>query len=352
MHIAQAKTFISQVVTKEVHQPIMLVGAMGVGKSQIVAQVAEELGIDCVDLRLATQDPGDLIGLPRVTTLKDGTLETTYARPQWFPKPGTKGILFFDELNRAPVDVRNAIFQILTEGHLHTHRLPEGWYIVSAVNPDNGLYQVEQLDQAMMRRFCVIAVSANAEDWMSWAHSKDTKGNTHVDDVVTSFIGAHSNLLCNSEDIKIDTKPTPAGYHNLSKLLRAKAIPQEIEIDVFTGLIGSIAAIALRKYLDSKYTRPASGDEVINNYDKVRAKVKAQPNDENFVTVKDLIAVLENIAKPTKAQIDNLRSFLKDLPNESQALCIKKLPKHWFSTIVGCEELTQVVTSAVKSANK
>ena len=92
-----------------------------------------------------------------------------YARPEWFPDESQpKGILFLDELNRAPVDVRQAVFQLVKEKTMHTHKLPEGWFIVSAINPDNTGYQVETLDKAMLRRFCQIKVTKDADIWLSW----------------------------------------------------------------------------------------------------------------------------------------------------------------------------------------
>lgn len=390
MHIAQGKQFIRQVIEKGVHVPILMVGSMGVGKSEIVSQIAKELNIGIVDLRLATQEPGDLIGLPRTAGLagamldfisaiathvqKEATthailrllagavlsatkgvatslrLETVYAVPEWFPKPGTKGILFLDELNRAPVDVRQGVFQVLTEGRLHTHVLPEGWFIVSAINPDNQMYQVEALDQAMIRRFCCIVVSANPEGWLSWAHRKKAEGGGEINEAVTSFIAANPALLQMQEDIHLDIKYTTAGWTMLNRLVDAKAIPQEIEIDVFTGLVGNNAAILFRKWLDAKYERPASGDDVLNNYAKVQAKVKKQKSDENYTTITEMVAIMENNKKPTKAQATNLVAFLNDVTNEFKTTLIKKLPKEWFAQVVDCETLTDGVIDAMNKA--
>ena len=165
MRFEQAKELIRLIVQRNVHVPPLLVGPMGVGKSWIPKEAAKELGIACIDLRLAQQEVGDLTGLPR----RDGK-RTVWSRPEWWPEdPTSKGILFLDELNRAPVDVLQAVFQLVGEWKLHTHVLPSEWIIVSAMNPDNGSYQVDSLDIAMLRRFCQIKVLPSSGEWVRWA---------------------------------------------------------------------------------------------------------------------------------------------------------------------------------------
>src|ERR1019366_7781561 len=96
-------------------------GAQGVGKTQGVRQIAEEMGGGFVHLNLATQEVGDLVGL--LVHNSDGTVK--HARPEWFPIEG-KGIVFLDECNRASPDGLQAMFPFITEGTIHTHRLGSG----------------------------------------------------------------------------------------------------------------------------------------------------------------------------------------------------------------------------------
>src|ERR1035437_4979857 len=76
--------------------PLHIWGACGVGKSQIVSQVANDLDYDFLDVRAVQLDPVDLRGLPRIS---DG--QTEWVPPQFLPASG-KGILFLDELTSAP----------------------------------------------------------------------------------------------------------------------------------------------------------------------------------------------------------------------------------------------------------
>jgi len=76
--------------------PLHIWGACGVGKSQIVAQVANDLDYDFLDVRAVQLDPVDLRGLPRIAAD-----QTEWVPPKFLPTTG-KGILFLDELTSAP----------------------------------------------------------------------------------------------------------------------------------------------------------------------------------------------------------------------------------------------------------
>ncbi|TFH22745.1 MAG: hypothetical protein E4H03_07740, partial [Myxococcales bacterium] len=78
---------------------VMLVGRTGIGKSEFVKSFGRALGLEVTVLDLAAMDPPDLSGLPQIV---DG--KTTFAVPSWLPVDG-RGILFLDELNRAPLEV-------------------------------------------------------------------------------------------------------------------------------------------------------------------------------------------------------------------------------------------------------
>jgi len=76
--------------------PLHIWGACGVGKSQVVAQVARDLGVQFLDVRAVQLDPVDLRGLPRIASN-----QTEWVPPKFLPNDG-KGILFLDELTSAP----------------------------------------------------------------------------------------------------------------------------------------------------------------------------------------------------------------------------------------------------------
>lgn len=343
MNVANAKLLLEQFITKSVKVAPLFVGPMGVGKSQIVKQVAEKLGIGLIDLRLAQMEPGDIIGMPRIAEGK-----TVWAKPCWWPEEGTKGILFLDELNRAPNDVRQAVFQLVLDRHMHTHALPDGWFIVSAVNPENGNYQVETLDQAMVRRFCVIALQPEVDAWLNWANSE---GKIQPD--ITSFISAHKKMLYVAEDFDITVKPTPDSYRMLNALLSAEAIPKGLEIETFAGLIGREGAVAFLNWLQNNKTRPVSGEEVLNDYEKHIEKLKKQRNDEMYATVTDTVGKLKGLGKGLKeSQFDNYKKFIVGSSAEFRVTLIKQTPKELMGKLLQDTKISQIVTDVLTGVSK
>jgi MoxR-like ATPase len=143
--------------------PALLEGATGIGKSEIVHQVARQLGIQCVVLDLSLLEPPDLIGLPR---FHEGL--TTYAPPAILPREGD-GILLLEELNRAERYIQQPALQLLSARCLNDYRLPDGWSVVAAINPETEDYIVNPLDPALRKRFLQLRVTADTDSWLAWA---------------------------------------------------------------------------------------------------------------------------------------------------------------------------------------
>src|SRR6201989_1410700 len=95
-------------VAYRARRPVLLEGATGIGKSELVAQLARKLGIAHTVLDLSLLEPPDLVGLP---VIEDG--RTRYALPRFLPRDGA-GILMLEELNRAERYIQQPALQLLT----------------------------------------------------------------------------------------------------------------------------------------------------------------------------------------------------------------------------------------------
>ena len=174
--------------------PCRVLGDGGIGKSEVVQQVAKELGMNFVDLRLATQEVGDLIGLPFVDDTGENPI-TRWAQPVWLQEiwdkhhQGIPTLLAMEEKSRAPNEVTQAVFQILTERRLHQYDLPSDCRLFALDNPPTEEYQVTPADRAENTRWANVFVIANTEDWI------ENYAVENIADELTTFMAANQDVF-------------------------------------------------------------------------------------------------------------------------------------------------------------
>jgi hypothetical protein len=161
-----------------------IIGPAGIGKSQAVHQWARAMakkipGFEMLDRRCALLDPSDFQGLP----FKDEVNQVTkFLPPSILPRDGA-GVLFLDEINRAPTPVLNAVLQLLTERRVGDYLLPEKWIIVTANNPENSdAYDVNVMDLALKSRMLLYNVNFDHSTFLKYGVENGWSNS------VTSFI--------------------------------------------------------------------------------------------------------------------------------------------------------------------
>jgi hypothetical protein len=310
--------------------PVFLWGSQGVGKTQTVGQIARENNLGLVVLHTATQDVGDLIGL--LVKGDDGTVH--HARPEWFPTEG-KGIIFLDELNRAQPDVIQAMFPFVTEGRLHRHVLPEGWYVMGAGNYNSDRFTVtDTSDAAWLSRFCHLDFTPAVEEWTVHADSKKMFE-------IADFIRNQPSMLeLTAKDAgRLDTSfivPDRRAWMEGVGRLEAETIPDELRYELYSGIIGQAAASAYMSW-KAKGERSFSLDQILHRYEgAVQRKVNELssndkekrfdllngPIDELFVKLE----LTPHMLSQDKA-LENLKKFLLDIPRELSMKVFTKMTK-------------------------
>ncbi len=169
------------------HTPVMLWGPPGVGKSQIVAEVADNHGVTIVDIRLSQMEPSDLRGIP----FKSGE-KVDWAIPAMLPDVtvhGEAGILFIDEITSAPPSVSAAAYQLILDRRLGEYRVPEHWAIVAAGNRQGDRGVSYTMPAPLANRFSHYEVDVNLDDWAGWAYQH------HIDERVIAFLRFRPDLL-------------------------------------------------------------------------------------------------------------------------------------------------------------
>lgn len=216
---------------------VVLAANHGVGKSQVtfslrldIAQVVGTLidNVGFVDIRLSQNDVGDLKGLP-----KSAGGRTFFAPPFWFPMGATEsekikaliehigevfsdpktpeyGILFLDELNRASKEVLQCAMELVLDRRLNGISIPKGWKVMAAINHNADIYQVFELDPALLDRFSFIEFKPTVEEWLDWAGDKNPEtGKDNVHSAVKRYIESFPDYLDpKDEEIDAATKST------------------------------------------------------------------------------------------------------------------------------------------------
>lgn len=211
--------------------PVFLWGPPGVGKSSVVASVAEKQKLELIDVRASLLDPTDLRGIPAIENGK-----AIWAPPSFLPNnPSSAGILFFDELNAAPPLVQASLYQLTLDRRIGEYQLPEGWRILGAGNRAEDASVVFRMPSALSNRFVHVDFEVDVDDWSEWAISKK------VHPLVIGFIRLRREMLfdMNNRDRAF---PTPRSWEMVSDALNTFGSFKDIE-DVILGIVGEGASI-------------------------------------------------------------------------------------------------------------
>lgn len=141
-------------------QNVLLIGKHGVGKTAMIKKVFEDAGLILGESYLyfsaSTLDPWtDLIGVPKEIIDEDGDRVLDFVRPKALSKNSKIEAIFFDEYNRAPKKIRNAIMELIQFKSINGKKFPNLKVVWAAINPETEeeIYDVEKLDPAQKDRF-------------------------------------------------------------------------------------------------------------------------------------------------------------------------------------------------------
>lgn len=316
---------------------IMLRGDHGIGKSQIVrqvaAKVAEKRGIlpqdfEFIDRRLSQMSEGDMIGLPST----DGNV-TRFNPPDWFMRACLKPCcLFLDELNRATGEVMQAAFQIVLDRELNGHKLHPDTLVFTAINTA-ATYNVNEVDPALLDRFWVADLKPTVQDWIDWARD-NSMGKPHGNnclEIITDFIESAKTFL----DTPKDSDPTRVtesrrSWERTGDSLYEAGMHESPDNPLFfamvNGYVGSEAAIKFTDFARSVDNR-FSGEDILNNYKNIKKKLQRIKRTETWnsgiAKLAEVVHSMPELTAPdgskyvlTDAQGKNIRAFMDDVPGE------------------------------------
>ena len=313
MNIATIKKLVPELI--QLGQVPIFVGHRGMGKTEVMAQISESLGGELHTWRLGQMsDPGDIIGLAQPTD--KGTVK--FMPPDHLPQSG-KGLIFLDELNRAPKDLLQAMFEFVERGSFISYKKPEGFGIVAACNPDQAGYTLEtaiEFDQAFADRMIFIKFEPTVGDWTAYGQSKE------FDPAVLAYISEHPQDLDGEvEPISLDfIKPSRRSWERLSKIKKAlsEKFSENTILEVFSGICGAPLAIKFMKFAKDFETN-IKPDQILNDYKsykKVVLKTSETRHDLINASNEDLLRFLDHADPLSLEQARNLKEYLLDIPKD------------------------------------
>ena len=255
-------------------KPIFIFGAPGIGKTQIVAQVCDELGSELYGKPLNLQfidgefaEPVDFAGVPSVIDIEEPGEGSPYGKGVTRSNVAVNllpfdngagdrgGILFIDELNRMPQEVIK-VFMKLAQGRRigNNYEIPPKWFIVAAGNrQEDDPREVKQMGTALRDRFSVVNFVPSVSGWKKYITSGRYKDIVLPE--LIDFLEFQQEYFHNLDPQKGMIKyPTPRAWTDASVGLKRvmneleeegiKDIPEDEIIKAFQMEVGYDAAAA------------------------------------------------------------------------------------------------------------
>ena len=240
MNIKEAKDYIKDTVSAylkkdefgdyripiEKQRPVFLIGAPGIGKTAIMSQISEELGIALVSYSMTHHTRQSALGLPFIKEKKYGDMTVSVSEYTMseiiasvydtIEESGVReGILFLDEINCVSETLYPSMLQFLQYKVFGKHTVPAGWIIVTAGNPPEFNKAVREFDVVTLDRMKVINVDVDYPAWKTYANMRGIHG------AVTGFLESNAESFYKVETSAYGkTYVTARGWEDLSDIIK------------------------------------------------------------------------------------------------------------------------------------
>lgn len=301
--------------------PHLILGPPGCGKTATIAAFAQQVNRKLFDgLRASQIDAVDLRGLP---TILNGTgdiaaaqqssayhdLVTAWTRPGYLPTDADgPSVLFIDEFSQGTPLVQCGFMQLLTERKIGDHNLGRDCWVIAAGNRQGDRAASNRLLTTIVTRMCILEYTFDMGDWQSWA----------IDAGIHPTVRAFGNWkpdLWSSFDPDITTsQPTARTFEMASKVLDEN-YPDDVELELLTGIIGTGAAAALTAFKRVYVSLPDPNDVLKN---PGSATVPKEPD-----VVFALLGALAECLRNDKAKADPYSEYVTRLRAEYAAVGIR-----------------------------
>jgi hypothetical protein len=276
---------------------VSLTGHAGISKTeQVTAWVAKQRMINpnfgFVMLRCAFLEAPDFLGLPHQEVV-EGNKVTTHYTPEFWPRdPNSEGIIFLDEYNRSTTAVMNCLMQLAdsSRGVGPNYKLPEGWIIAGATNPESSEYDTNSADTALKDRFAHFEIEYDHNGFVDYMEAKNWCNHIQM------FVKSGTWIFKEPSSISKNSKYiSPRTFERLNSAHKSGALENKIlHRQVCQSILGREIGSEFWEFVHSE--APVTAQEILKNKNEALKKLKEQSNPSNYKG--DFISItVESIAK-------------------------------------------------------
>ena len=332
MNIKQAKDQIKNAMTayfekdeygeflipEEEQRPVFLMGPPGIGKTAIMQQIAQELGVGLVSYSMTHHTRQSALGLPYIEKKNYGGAEYSVSEYTMseiiasvydlMEETGLKeGILFIDEINCVSETLAPSMLQFLQYKTFGRHKVPKGWIVVTAGNPPEYNNSVREFDIVTWDRLKAIDVEPDYDVWREYAYRKG------VHPAITTYLDIKkSNFYVIETTVDGKSYVTARGWTDLSNMIKLLE-KKELKVDE-TLMIQYLRHKKIAKdfaiYYDlfSKYRSDYQVQDILDG--KANESVKKRAKEAKFDERLSLLGLL----------LDAINEYMRSLSYEESAL--------------------------------
>ena len=286
-------------------RPILLMGPPGIGKTQVMEQVARECGVALVAYTITHHTRQSAVGLPFIRQRHYGDKDvsvTEYTMSEIIASIYAKmeatglseGILFIDEINCVSETLAPTMLQFLQCKTFGNQAVPAGWVIVAAGNPPEYNKSVRDFDIVTLDRVRRMDIEPDLPVWKDYARA------AHIHSAILSYLELHpQNFYQINADVDGTQFVTARGWEDLSNLLDTyEALGLQADEELIREYIQHPKiAEDFSAYLDLyyKYRDDYGVEEILAGQTKpaVFARLLQAPFDERLSLVSLLLAGLD-----------------------------------------------------------
>jgi predicted ATPase len=242
-------------------EPIMLSGAPGVGKSDIVAQAARAAGAELIVTHPVVSDPTDYKGMPWVSTV-DGKVKAEFIIFQDLEKicnATVPTIVFLDDLGQASPSVQAACMQLLLNRAINGKKVSDFVTFIAATNRKQDKAAVTGILEPVKSRFgTILEVTPVVQDWIEWALDNDVSIET------IAFIQYRPEFLFDFRPTTdMTNSPSPRTVVNADKAFKKK-LQKSLTYKTVAGAAGVGYATEFMSFIEVCYDLPNLTDIIMN----------------------------------------------------------------------------------------